>query len=139
MKIKIKRIKPEALLPEAMHKGDAALDLYSLENINLKKQEIKVISTGISLSIPEGYWGNIRDRSSLAFKHGLHTLAGVVDSNYRGEIKVVIINLREEYNIKKGDRIAQLLIQKTEKIELEEVEDLDDTERGRGGFGNSGY
>tara|TARA_B100001964_G_C14185632_1_gene578485 strand:+ start:79 stop:498 length:420 start_codon:yes stop_codon:yes gene_type:complete len=139
MKIKVKKIKPEALLPEVMHKGDAALDLYSLENINLKKQEIKVISTGISLSIPKGYWGNIRDRSGLAFKHGLHTLAGVVDSNYRGEIKVVIINLREEYNIKKGDRIAQLLIQKTEKIELEEVEDLDDTKRGKSGFGNSGY
>ena len=139
MEIKIKKLDNKAILPKKMHDGDAAMDLYSIENINFKEKEIKSVATGISLSIPIGYWGNIRDRSGLAFKHGLHTLAGVVDSNYRGEIKVVIINLREEYNIKKGDRIAQLLIQKTEKIELEEVEDLDDTKRGKSGFGNSGY
>jgi len=139
MEIKIKKLDNKAILPKKMHDGDAAMDLYSIENINFKEKEIKSVATGISLSIPIGYWGNIRDRSGLAFKHGLHTLAGVIDSNYRGEIKVVIINLGKEYNIKIGDRIAQLLIQKTEIVKLKEVDNLNNTERGSGNFGHSGY
>ncbi len=140
MKIKIKKLKDNAIIPKSMHKGDAALDIYSCIDINIQPGERVLIDTGISMAIPQGYFGNIRDRSGLAVKHGLHTMAGVVDSNYRGEIKIVIINLsKEEYSVKQGDRVAQMIIQEVNEIVLEEVEDLDSTERGGGGFGDSGY
>jgi dUTP pyrophosphatase len=140
MKIKIKKLVPEAILPQVSRVGDCAMDLVSCKDYVISKGEKILISTGIAVEIPAGFWGNIRDRSGLAAKHGLHTIAGVIDPNYRGEILVAMLNLgTEDYNIKAGDRIAQMLIQKFEDIEIEESENLEETNRGANNFGSSGY
>jgi len=111
LNLKIKKIYTEAIVPFKSRKGDAGLDLSSLKNYSIKPSEKILIETGICLEIPDGFVGLIWDRSGLAVKHSLHCLAGVIDSNYRGEIKVVLINLgNKTYEIKKGDRVAQLLI-----------------------------
>ncbi|TCU72704.1 dUTP pyrophosphatase [Tissierella praeacuta] len=131
-------------LPEYKTKGAAGLDLQANINepIELKPLDRVLVSTGLFLSIPEGYEAQIRGRSGLALKHGI-TLAngiGTIDSDYRGEIKVILINLgKESYIINKGDRIAQIVFIKYEKAILIEVDDLDETTRGNGGFGHSGY
>ena len=137
--LKVKKLRPDAVLPVRKRKGDAGLDLYAVEEVILKPSEWVAIPTGIAVEIPEGYFGLIKDRSGLALKHALHCLAGVVDENYRGEIKVVMINLgREGIKIEKGTRIAQLLIIPYLPVDIEEVEELSDTERGEKGFGSSG-
>ncbi|MEY8415802.1 dUTP diphosphatase [Tissierella praeacuta] len=136
--------KSEFELPEYKTKGAAGLDLQANINepIELKPLDRVLVSTGLFLSIPEGYEAQIRGRSGLALKHGI-TLAngiGTIDSDYRGEIKVILINLgKESYIINKGDRIAQMVFIKYEKATLIEVDDLDETTRGDGGFGHSGY
>lgn len=140
MKIKVKKLKVNAILPQMMRQGDAAFDLATCEDVLLHPGETKIIPTGLVLEIPEGFVGNIRDRSGLSAKHALHTLAGIIDSNYRGEIGVVMTNLSQtDYNIKTGDRVAQMLIQKIEMTEFEEVEEVSDTNRGEAGFNSSGY
>ena len=137
--LRVKKLNPDAVLPVRKRKGDAGLDLYAVEDVVLKPGEWKAVSTGIAVEIPEGYFGLIKDRSGLALKHGLHVLAGVVDENYRGEIKVVLKNLgREEFKVEKGMRIAQLLIIPYLSVEVEEVKELSDTDRGEKGFGSSG-
>ncbi len=137
--LKVKKLRPDAVLPVRKRKGDAGLDLYAVEDVVLKPGEWKAVPTGIAVEIPEGHFGLIKDRSGLALKHALHCLAGVVDENYRGEIKVVMINLGgEEFKVEKGTRIAQLLIVPYLSVEVEEVEELSDTERGERGFGSSG-
>jgi len=139
MELKVKKLLKEAKLPVRKREGDAGLDLYSVEDVNLNPGEWKAISTGIAVEIPKGYVGLIKDRSGLALKYALHCLAGVIDENYRGEIKVVVINLgREKVFIQKGTRIAQLLLVPYLKVEPVEVEELSDTERGEKGFGSSG-
>ncbi|KKP89461.1 MAG: Deoxyuridine 5'-triphosphate nucleotidohydrolase [Parcubacteria group bacterium GW2011_GWA2_36_10] len=140
MKIKVKKLKAEAVLPQMMRQGDAAFDLATCEDVLLHPGETKIIPIGLALEIPVGFVGNIRDRSGLAGKHALHTLAGIIDSNYRGEIGIVMTNLSQtDYQIKIGDRVAQMLIQKIEITEFEEVEELSDTNRGEKGFNSSGY
>lgn len=139
MEIKVKKIDEQAILPKTMNPGDAAMDFSSLKDYTIEPGEKIIVETGIAVAIPEGYWGNIRDRSGLAAKNGIHTLAGVIDSNYRGEIRIVLINLgKEVYNIKRGDRIAQMLIQKHEEININEVNELDETVRGENRFGSTG-
>lgn len=143
MKIKIVN-KSKFDLPKYKTEGSAGLDLKAniSESIEIKPLERKLIPTGIYISIPKGYEGQIRGRSGLALNHGI-TLAngiGTIDSDYRGELKVILINLsKETYIINKSDRIAQLVFIKHEIAELIEVEELDNTERGSGGFGHSGY
>jgi dUTP pyrophosphatase len=140
MQIKAKKLYPDAQLPQMMRTGDAAMDFYSYKDYELRPGQRVIVETGVAIAIPDGYWGNIRDRGGLAGKHGLHTLAGVMDSNYRGEVQVVMMNLsQEDYNIKKGDRIAQMIIAKHEIVELEEVNELDQTNRGEGRLASSGY
>ena len=140
MKIKIKKLYPDAQLPQTMRSGDAGIDFYSYKDYELKPGQRVIVETGVIAVVPDGYWGNIRDRGGLAGKHGLHTLAGVMDSNYRGEVQVVIMNLSQEaYKIKKGDRIAQTIIAKHETVELDEVDELDQTNRGEGRLASSGY
>lgn len=146
---KTKAIKVEVVnksrypLPEYKTKGSAGMDLQANIDspITLKPMERALIPTGIYLSIPEGYEAQVRARSGLAIKHGI-TLAngiGTIDSDYRGEIGVILINLGQEaYTINRGDRIAQLVIVKYERVEFELVSDLDSTERGKGGFGHTG-
>lgn len=130
-------------LPDYLTEGSAGIDLYAniSEPISLKPLERVLIPTGIYISIPNGYEAQIRARSGLALKHGI-TLAngiGTIDSDYRGEIKIILINLgQDEFIINSGDRIAQMVFIKYEKVTLIEVNKLDDTKRGGGGFGHTG-
>jgi dUTP pyrophosphatase len=138
MELKIRRIHPEAKLPSYGHKGDAGLDLFSCADYVLGAGEVKAIQTGIKVAIPRGYVGLIWDKSGISLK-GVHKLAGVVDAGYRGEVQVVMINLgKAPYEIKKGMKIAQMLIQPINEVEVIEAEDLDDTLRGEDGFGSTG-
>lgn len=139
MKIKVKKINPEARIPRYTINGDAAMELYSVENFTLKSSGLKVCPTGIAMTIPKGYVGLIWDKSGIALKKGIKTMGGVIDSNYCGEIGVLMKNLSDEnYEINKGDKVAQMLIQKVENPVLEEVDDLKDTDRGENGFGSTG-
>ncbi|MBS3127966.1 dUTP diphosphatase [Candidatus Woesearchaeota archaeon] len=141
MQIKIQRLDKTILLPKYHHEGDAAFDLSSAEEKLLQSMEKAIIKTGLKIAIPEHYVGLIWDRSGLAAKHSLHCLGGVIDSGYRGELCVILINLgKEAFQIERGMRIAQMLIQPvaTHAV-LEEVEVLDETERQEKGFGSSGY
>jgi dUTP pyrophosphatase len=139
MKLKIKKLDKNARLPKYAHTNDAGMDLFSIESKTLESGERFVCRTGIAMAIPTGYVGLIWDKSGVAAKGGIKTMGGVVDSSYRGEVGVVLKNLsKEKYEIKKGEKIAQMLIQKIENPEIEEVDDLESTERGNGGFGSTG-
>jgi len=143
--IKIKRLTDTAIVPTKSRKTDAGYDLYADEDIAIYPEDTKLISTGIAFAIPDGYAGLIWDRSGLGSK-GIHRHAGVVDSSYRGEVKVALSNSRARdveftdniYFISKGDRIAQILFQKVPHFDLVETEELDGTSRGSSGFGSSG-
>ena len=138
MKLKVKRIHEDAKLPLYQHKGDAGLDIFSSIDCVLEKGEVKPVSSGIKVAIPEGCVGLIWDKSGISLK-GVHKLAGVVDSGYRGEVKVVMVNLGDEpFVIEKGMKIAQLLIQPINEVEVVEVEELEETSRGEEGFGSTG-
>ena len=130
-------------LPHYATKGSSGMDIRASLNIQVKLQplEITLIPTGLFIEIPNGYEAQIRPRSGLAIKQGLTCLntPGTIDSDYRGEIKIILINLSaEEQVINSGDRIAQMIIQKVEKGEFEQVEILNETERAEGGFGHTG-
>jgi dUTP pyrophosphatase len=121
--------------------GSAGMDIYSIEETSLEPGEYKAISTNIAVELPEGYEIQVRPRSGLAIKNGISVInsPGTVDSDYRGEIKVLLINhSKEVFNIKPGDRIAQLVVCKYEKAKLIQVQELSDTKRGEGGFGSTG-
>lgn len=123
------------------NKNDAGIDIRSNENRIINNGESEVISTQIYLRIPDGYYGQIQDRSGLAVKYGVTTMAGVIDSEYRGEVKVVLLNTGDStIHIAKGDRIAQLVIHKLPDIDLEYVDSFenDDSKRGVNGFGSTG-
>ena len=130
-------------LPAYMSEGAAGMDLYAnlKEEVTVKKGSIKLIPTGIRIALPEGFEAQIRPRSGLALKNGISLVnsPGTIDSDYRGEIGVIVINLGEnDFVVKRGDRIAQMVINRYEKVEWTECADLDETERGEGGFGHSG-
>lgn len=138
LNLKIERLSPLAKIPTRAHTSDAGLDLYSTENTTFFPGDIAEIKTGIRMQIPNGCVGLIWDKSGLA-KLGLHTLGGVIDSNYRGEIIVLVKNLSHDIiNITNGQKIAQILIQKIETPEIVEGKIDDETERGKNGFGSSG-
>ena len=139
MILKIKKLNPAAKAPSYAHHGDAGLDLYSAEDKIIKPNERAIVKTGIAMEIPHGYAGLVWDKSGIATKGGLKVLGGVIDCNYRGESLVAIVNLSDkDYEVKKGEKIAQMLIQKVEHMEIEEVSELSDTSRGAGGFGSTG-
>jgi dUTP pyrophosphatase len=139
MKIKIKKLKPEAILPTYFHPGDVGLDMCSLEDYVLKPGERKIFFVGWAMEFPEGYAAIVKDKGSLPKNGGVHTMAGVYDAGYRGEYNTNLINLGSEpYEIKKGDKIAQLVIFPVVIAELEEVEQLSDSVRGEGRFGSTG-
>jgi len=130
-------------IPEYATTGSSGLDLRAWipEPVTLKLMERKMISTGLFLEIPEGYEVQVRPRSGMAIKHGITCLnsPGTVDSDYRGEIKIILINLSSEaHTINSGDRIAQMVVAKVEKALLQPVVQLESTERGEGGFGHTG-
>jgi dUTP pyrophosphatase len=138
MKLKVKRIHPAAKLPSYGHAGDAGMDLHSCLDLTLAPGEVRAVPTGIRMAIPPGHVGLVWDKSGISLA-GVHRLAGVVDAGYRGEVKVVMINLGPgPYEIKAGMKIAQMLVQPVVPAEIEEAADLDDTSRGEGGFGSTG-
>jgi len=137
--IKIKKLNPSAILPTYAHPGDVGMDLYSLEDYELKPDERHIFYTGFALEFEPGYAAIIKDKSSLPKNGGVHTMGGVFDAGYRGEYNVQLINLGgEPYQIKTGHKIAQLIIYPVIIAELEEVAELTDSERGVGGFGSTG-
>ena len=139
MKIQIKKLHPDAKVPKFALEGDAGMDLYSTENIILKPGERVSCPTGIAMSIEKGFAGLVWDKSGISHKNGIKTLGGVIDSNYRGEWMIGLVNLgQEEYKIEKGQKIAQVLIQKIEQPEIKEVEELEETNRGDRRFGSTG-
>jgi dUTP pyrophosphatase len=145
MKLHIKKLEnaKDLPLPRYMSKGAAGMDVYANVDtqVTVESGSIKLIPTGISMAIPEGYEAQIRPRSGLALKHGISMVntPGTIDSDYRGEINVILINFGDKpFVISRGDRIAQMVINKVELPEIIEVEELDITERGEGGFGSTG-
>ncbi len=141
MKLKIKKLTPDAIIPAYQTELAAGFDLHSIEDYVLKKGERKLIKTGLAFEIEPGFEVQIRPRSGLAFKHGITVLntPGTIDADYRGEIMVLLINLGEEdFEIKKGERIAQAVIAPVIQAKFEEVDELSVTKRGKGGFGSTG-
>jgi dUTP pyrophosphatase len=137
-KIQIQKVSVDATLPTRAHADDAGLDLYSLEDVLLEPQQGKVSRTGIALALPPGHVGLIADRSSLA-KRGVKTAGGVIDAGYRGEIHIVLWNISSgPIQLKRGERIAQLMILPVATPAVLEVERLDETARGLKGFGSTG-
>ena len=141
MKINIKKLNEKATLPSRASEADAGYDLHSLDDTfqRIEPGGRALIKTGISVAIPQGHYGRVAPRSGLAYKHGIDVLAGVIDSGYRGEIGVVIINLgKEAYLFEGSSRVAQLIIEKCHDIEWQESDNLDESNRGAGGFGSTG-
>jgi len=139
MIVKIKKLNPEAIIPSYAHDGDAGMDIYSCEDVLIKAGERAVISSGVAFEFPKGYVALVWDKSGLAAKNGIKTMAGVGDCIYRGEYKIVLLNTgREDYQVRKGEKICQILIQPIERAEFEEVHELGKSERGENRFGSSG-
>ena len=142
MKLPILRLDKDLPLPAYAHAGDAALDLCAASSLSLAPGERAAVGTGIAVAIPEGYAGFVQARSGRALKEGLALVnaPGLIDSGYRGEIKVILINLAssDDIRIERGEKIAQLVIQQVTPVELDEVNELPASERGEGGFGSTG-
>jgi len=139
--VKVKRIVPQAKLPKQEHEGDAGFDLCSIEDATLKPMERKLVRTGLSIALEGGYEAQVRPKSGLAIEHGITMLnsPGTIDAGYRGEIKVIVVNLGgSAYKIESGKKICQLVFNKIEQPQIQEVEELDDSKRGHGGFGSTG-
>jgi len=140
IKIKIQKISNDAIIPRYAHDADAGMDIYSTEEIVIFPNHRGLVPTGIKVEIPKGYEIQIRPKSGLAIKHGITILntPGTIDSGYRGEIKVIVINhSSKHYKIEKGQKIAQIILNKIEKIKFTETK-LGKTKRGEGGFGSTG-
>jgi len=141
VKVRIQRIDSNARMPEMAHPGDSGFDLFASETVSLKPGERKLVPTGIKVSLPAGFEAQVRPKSGLALKHGISVLntPGTIDSGYRGEIKVILVNLGEqEYKVEKGKKIAQIVFARVECPEIVEVSELDETKRNEGGFGSTG-
>jgi dUTP pyrophosphatase len=142
VKVRVRRLDGGLPLPSYARAGDAGLDLFSAEAVTLKPGERAAIPTGLTVEIPEGYAGFVHARSGRALREGLALVnaPGLIDSGYRGEIKVIVVNLdpSDVVHVERGDKIAQLVVQPVANVELAEVDDLDATERGEGGFGSTG-
>jgi len=142
MEIKVERVNKNIELPKYQHFGeDAGLDLHAAEELTIKSGEYELIKTGMKIAVPKGYAAFVYPRSGLALKNGVTVLNadGVIDSGYRGEVAVILINHgKEDFKIHFNDRIAQLIIQKVNIIEWKEVDSLSESQRGDGGFGHTG-
>ena len=138
----VQQLDPDLPLPRYAHHDDAGADLMCAENLTLEPGERRLVSTGLAVAIPEGWVGLVHPRSGLAVKHGVSVVnaPGTVDSGYRGELKVLLLNTdrTESVTFSRGDRIAQLVLQEVAQAEFSPVEELPETVRGAGGFGSSG-
>jgi dUTP pyrophosphatase len=142
VRILVERLDPELPLPAYSRAGDAGIDLFAAADVTLKPGERAAVPTGIAVAIPEGHAGFVHARSGRALHEGfaLANAPGVIDSGYRGQVKVVAVNLdpSEPIYVKRGEKIAQLVVQAVEKVQLEVTVDLPSSERGEGGFGSTG-
>ncbi len=137
--IKVQKLNPAAQLPAQGSEFSAGADLHCIEDFILEPGDRCLVSTGLAIEIPAGHYGRVAPRSGLAVKHGIDTLAGVIDADYRGELRVLLINLGQApVAFQAGDRIAQLIIELAAHCEYKWTEDLSDTARGEGGFGSTG-
>ncbi len=141
VRLRVRRLRPDAVLPRYAHPGDAGLDLAAAEAVTLAPGQRVAVSTGLAVAVPDGWVGLVHPRSGLALRQGLTVVnaPGTVDAGYRGELKVLLVNLGDDpVKIEQGDRIAQLLLQEVAHAEVVEVDELDATVRGAGGFGSTG-
>ena len=140
MNIQIKKLSDQAKIPTQGSKYAAGYDLYAAEEVLVNTMGRKLVKTNISISIPEGYYGRIAPRSGLAYKNGIDVLAGVIDSDYRGDIGVILFNSDHnlDFPVNVGDRIAQIIIEKCHSVNWETVENLETSVRSEKGFGSSG-
>lgn len=142
MELRATRLRDDARLPTRAHEGDAGLDLYAVDAATIEPGERATVATGIAVEIPDGFAGLVLPRSGLAARHGIALVnaPGLIDSGYRGEIRVLLLNTdrRESFEVRPGERIAQLLLTPIAIAEPVEVADLAATARGSGGFGSSG-
>lgn len=139
--LKVKKLNEEAIVPNFAHKGDAGMDLYSIEELVIPKNETRLIKTGISIELPQWTEAQVRPRSGLALKHSVTVLnsPGTIDEGYRGEIGVILINHgKEDFVVTKHMKIAQMVIKPIYEISICETKDLSNTDRGEGGFGSTG-
>jgi dUTP pyrophosphatase len=141
VRLRVRRLRDDAVLPAYAHPGDAGLDLAAVEEVSLAPGERAAVPTGLAVAFPEGWVGLVHPRSGLARRHGV-TVAnapGTIDAGYRGEVLVLLCNLGQEaVTLAKGERVAQLLLQRVGRAVVDEVDDLDATARGEGGFGSTG-
>jgi dUTP pyrophosphatase len=141
IELQVKRLVADVPLPAYAHDGDAGLDLAAAEDVELPAGGRAAVPTGLAVAVPRGWVGLVHPRSGLARQHGV-TVAnapGTIDAGYRGEVQVLLVNLgRDPVTLRKGDRVAQLLLQRVGRAEIVEVEELDGTTRGEGGFGSTG-
>jgi dUTP pyrophosphatase len=139
MEIKVKKLHEDAIIPFYAYEDDAGCDLFAIEDVMIKKGERVQIRTGIAMEIPRGYVALFWDKSGLSHKAGLKTLGGVIDSGYRGEFLVGLVNLGDEdYHLSKGQKVCQMILQEKTTAKFVEVEELSETDRGQGAFGSSG-
>lgn len=139
--LKVKRLRNDAVLPDYAHPGDAGLDLFAADEVDLSPGESRVIKTGIAIALPPNTEAQVRPRSGLAAKHQISVLntPGTIDEGYRGEVGVILINFgHETFRVEKGMKIAQMVVKPVLRVSVTEVTDLDDTARGEGGFGSTG-
>jgi dUTP pyrophosphatase len=141
MQVQIKKVHPDAIVPKYQTAGAAGVDLCSVEDVTIGEGDKALVATGLSMAIPHGWEGQVRPRSGLAVKSALTVLnsPGTIDSDYRGEVKVILINHGHGvFHVRKGDRIAQMVFALVGRAEFDEVQDLESTGRGAGGFGSTG-
>ena len=142
IQVQIQRLDPDVELPQYARSGDAGLDLRASEDVELAPGKRAMVPTGLAIALPEGYAGFVQPRSGLAAREGLSIVntPGLIDSGYRGELKIIAINTDDEHtiHIKRGNRIAQLVIQEVPVVHLVEVDELEASERGVAGFGSTG-
>lgn len=141
MTLEFKRIHPDAVLPGYAKPGDAGMDLRSVDELSVPPRSRALVRTGLVMALPPGYEAQVRPRSGLALKSGITVLntPGTIDSGYRGEVGVILFNTTDEpFAVRKGDRIAQLVVASVVEAQVAEVAELGETERGAGGFGSTG-
>ena len=141
MTVRFKRLCPDAVLPAYAHPGDAGMDIRSVDDLEIASGARALVHTGLVMVLPPGWEAQVRPRSGLALKHGVTVLntPGTIDAGYRGEVGVILANLGDApFAVKKGDRIAQVVIAPVTTAAIEETDVVDDTDRGGGGFGSTG-
>jgi dUTP pyrophosphatase len=139
MSLGIKKLSNDSILPTRGSDGAVGYDIYSNMGCVIRSSESGLVSTGIAVVLPSGVYGRVAPRSGLAVKHGIQVGAGVIDPDYTGEVKVVLFNHGDkDFEVKKGDRIAQLVLERCETPPVKEIEIIEETDRGSGGFGSTG-